>query len=138
MKKIIRKIKRFIIFTIGNNLSFLLQVSLTLIFTELLKIFYIISYSISLILATIALFFYNEYITFKIKRKNLILNLIKFTLLTTAIYIPNIISIYLITSLLNVLIKFQYNYILSIVIVSIPYAIIYYLLCKKWIFKISS
>lgn len=137
MKINLKEIKKFIIFTIGNNLSFWLQLLLTIIFTELFKIFYIISYSISLILSTLALFFYNKYITFKADSKNLIINAIKFTSLTIAIYIPNIISVYLITNLLDKLIKFNYNYLISITLVAIPYAIIYYLSCKKWIFKPS-
>ena len=71
MKKIIKEIKRFVVFTIGNSLSFWFQLLLTFILTELLNLFYIGSYIISLILATIALFFYNEYITFKRKDKKI-------------------------------------------------------------------
>lgn len=136
--KTIKEIIRFFIFTIGNSLSFWLQLLLTFLLTELLHLFYIFSYTISLVLATIGLFFYNKYITFKKKDKHLILSLIKFTFLTLAIYIPNIILVYFITYLLNKFITFKENYLIAIIIVSIPYAFIYYLLSKKWIFKPSS
>lgn len=137
MKKI-KGVLRFVVFSVGNSISFWLQLGLTFIFTELFNIYYILSYIISLTLATIGLFFYNEFITFKKKDKHLILSLIKFTFLTIAIYIPNIILVYFVTDLLNKFITFEENYLISIILISIPYAFIYYLLSKKWIFKPSS
>ncbi len=135
MESLFKEIKKFLIFAIGNNLAFWLQLILILLLTEFLNLFYIWSYLISLILVTILLSFYNEYITFKRRKKNLIKNLIKFTAVTIGIYIPNIIIVYFVTNFLNSLIIFEYNYFLAIIVVSIPYAIGYYFLCRKWIFK---
>ena len=135
MESLFKEIKKFLIFLIGNNLAFWLQLILILIITEFLNLFYIWSYLISLVLVTILLSFYNEYITFKRRRENLIKRLVKFTLLTIGIYMPNIIIVYFVTNLLNKQMVFEYNYLLAIVMVSVPYAIGYYFLCKKWIFK---
>lgn len=133
-----KEIKRFLKFSAGNFLSFWLQLGLTFIFTESLHIFYILSNVISLTLAVIAFFFYNKFIIFKKKDKHLILNLVRFTFLTIAIYIPKIILVYFITNLLNKSITFELNYLIAIILTSIPYAFIYYILAKKWIFKLSS
>lgn len=133
--KIFKLLKQFLLFNLGNNLQFWAQLSLTFILTEVIKLWYMVSYGVALSITTIGLFFFQQFITFHQKPRELIKKLIRFTLITLGIYIPNWFLVLFITDWLNKNIMFKYNYILSIGITAIPYTLVYYLVCKEWLFR---
>lgn len=136
--RIYKIFKQFWMFTLGSNLSFWFQLLLTFIFTEVFRLWYMWSYAFALILATIVLFFFQQFITFHQGNRKLIKRLIKFTSVTVGLYIPNWFLVLIITNWLNRNYVFQYNYLVGILIASIPYAIIYFIISRKWVFKVSS
>lgn len=136
--RIYKILRQFWLFTLGSNLSFWFQLFLTFILTEVLKLWYMWSYAIALIFATLVLFFFQQFITFHQGNRKIIKRGAKFTATTIALYIPNWFLVLIVTNWLNRNYIFQYNYILGIGTVAIPYAIIYYAICRKWIFRVSS
>lgn len=134
--RIYKIFRQFWLFTLGSNLSFWFQLLLTFIFTEVFLLWYMWSYAIALVLATIALFVFQQFITFSKRTDHMLKRFIKFMVITIGAYTPNWFFVLIVTNWLNRNYVFQYNYLVGIFIVAIPYAIIYYVICRKWVFKV--
>lgn len=131
---IIYREKRLITFLFGNHLAFLGEILLTWILTEAFYMHYIFSYGISLIIGWIFVFLFHHYITFEIKSDSY-RRLPLFIVITA---ISNTLSwflVYLLTQLLNQHFLHR-HYIMTIIIVSIPMSLIYYILNKKFVFRL--
>lgn len=126
---IIYREKRLITFLFGNHLAFLGEILLTWILTEALYMHYMISYGASLLLGWIFVFLFHHYITFEIESDSYT-HFPLFIIITIASNVISWVFVYLITHFLTS------HYIITIILVSIPMSLIYYILNKKLVFKL--
>lgn len=69
-EKINNKIKEFFLYCVGGALAFIIDIGGLYIFTEYFKIWYLISATMSFILAAIFNYLFQKFITFKSTDKN--------------------------------------------------------------------
>ena len=119
--------KKFIKFSIGGLINYGLKIFITLLLTEVLNFWYFHSYIISLIVVIIFGFYYNIFITFKVK-ENKGVNFIKY-LFALLIFI----------TLDALLVKFTtevigFHYLISIIIITTLIFFSKYFVFGKFIF----
>ena len=126
----------------GTGITGSIELLITIFLTELFNFWYIHSYAFALFVGSIILFFFHRHITFKahhIRKRTIV----KFWSILGAIYILNLTILYLLSKLTDYLISYfnitnsiiiNYNYILLIIIVAIPFSYIGFILSMKHIF----
>lgn len=114
-------------FGIGGLINFSLKTGLTYFLTEVLSIYYLISYGISLSVVVVFGFFYNVFITYKAKKTKLIfLKFVIFLLLFAGI---DALSVKLVTEM------FSLHYLISIVAVTVFLLVLKYFVYGKFVFN---
>ncbi len=130
IKDRIRKHKRYIVFSIGGVITFLLDIIITAFLTEVIRIWYMYSYAIALFTNIILLFFYHSFVTFKDLRKNPVSNFLKFLSTYSLAIFLNWSLVFIITLFVNV------HYLIVVAAVTISLSVLNYTLNKKWVFDI--
>jgi putative flippase GtrA len=127
MKKFISKFNKIFKYVLGGILSTFLKFFLTIFFTEIIKIWYFASYSITLLILLFFNFLYNFFITFK-NKTNLKNKLVLYSFFLISLYILDAIFVISLTELLN----FEYR--ISIIISTALFFVLKYNLYNKIIF----
>lgn len=127
MKTVIKKHKRYLIFSIGGIIIFLFEILSTILFTELFNIHYMYSYGASLFIGMVFLFFYHMFITFNIPNDHF-KRFFRFMIINSIYFIAALFFVYILTEI-------GLHYIMSITISSIILSIINYCVNKNWVFK---
>jgi dolichol-phosphate mannosyltransferase len=121
-------IKKFSKFVFLGGISFLLTITLTYFFTDVLGIFYLLSYFIILSLVTIFNFCLNTFFVFKTKRNHKK----RFVYYIVAV----IIFLFLNTLAVRILTEnLKFYYLFSVVVVTILFTILKFSVYNKIIFK---
>jgi len=116
-------IKKLIKFVLAGGISFLLNIAITYLLTEVLGIFYLISYSITLTFITFMNFWLNTQFIFKTKTSHkkrflqylasviifILLNTLVVKVLTENLHIYYILSIVIATAIFTLLKFFTYD-----------------------------
>lgn len=123
-----------VLFKFGTLIYVPTLLVLTIILKELFNIWHIhsyvyshIIYLTSYILSALPVYFFHSRITFRMKKKR-ILDFLKFTISQTIVVIVSV-------TLISYLSMLKINYILPLLIISIPISLINFKLNKNWIFK---
>ena len=124
----IQHTKKFIIFSIGGGLGALINWTITVILTEIFKMWYMASYSIGLAINLVFNFLYQRQITFKMRDK-VKRRFILFTMVSLSTILLNLLLVYLLTE------YFKLFYLISIIIITILIAVINFILNKELVFK---
>jgi len=120
--------KKFIIFVIGGGIGALLNLIITWFLTDILGLWYLISYLFGGVVNTTFNFFYHQRITFGI-RGGAKIRFFKFVLVTIGVILISLSLIYFLTDILCI------HYLVSGVIVISGVAILNFLINKKWVFR---
>lgn len=124
----IKETKKFIIFAIGGGLGAIINWTITVLLTEIFKLWYMASYSIGLSVNLIFNFLYQRHVTFKVK-DNLRRRFVIFAIISLSTIFLNMFLVYVITEYLKLF------YLISIIIVTFLIAIINFILNKEFVFK---
>lgn len=120
-------LKKASLYTIGGGLSFSVKIFLTLILTEYIQIPYFSSYIITLTAVVVFSFFYNAYLTFKVK-KNKLVNFIAYVLVLFTFSITDAALVRTLTESLRI------YYVFSITSVTILMFVIKYIVYDRIVF----
>ncbi len=133
-----KELAKYFIFIIGGGLGLLINVAVTYLLTDVLGIWFRLSYAIGLGVNLIFNFFYHSYITFN-KKDRAIKRLNLFIPITLFITVTNYFLVMLFTSILVLdwIMPFFQSYYKYIVIIGITgfVSIINYIANKKLVFK---
>ncbi len=124
----IQQTKKFFVFSIGGGLGAIINWTITVTLTEIFHMWYILSYSIGLAINLIFNFIYHQNITFK-KKDRWKKRFTFFTVVSILTIILNLLSVYLVTELLQIF------YLISIIFITILIAILNFVLNKEIVFK---
>jgi len=124
----IKQAKKFIVFSVGGGLGALINWTITVVLTEIFKLWYMASYSIGLTVNLIFNFLYQRHITFRVKDK-VKRRFILFTIISLSTIFLNMFLVYMITE------YFKLFYLISIIIVTVLIAIINFILNKELVFR---
>jgi len=122
------KLIKMIKFFIGGIFSLSLKLGLTFLLTEIFKMWYFLSYIITLVVVLLYGFFYNAHITFKVT-DNKRINFVKFCAITLSLLVLDGFLVKLLTDYFNV------YYLISIFVVSIVLFFTRFETYNKFVFK---
>jgi len=124
---IVKDWKRFLNFCLAGTLVFIVQLTITVLMTEIWHFWSMTSFAVSLIIGIMINFSYNLFITFRSK-KHFHKRFIKFLALSLAFSFFIWLAVYLLVSL-------GMYYIISIIIVSTIATILSFDINRRWIFN---
>lgn len=121
--------KKFIIFILGGGIGALLNLTTTWFLTDILRLWYLISYVFGGAVNTTFNFFYHQKITFEVK-DTIKIRFLKFILVTLGVTLISLSLIYFLTDILH------FHYLISGAIVIGGVSIFNFLANKKWVFNV--
>lgn len=120
--------KKFIIFIFGGGIGALLNLTTAWFLTDILGLWYLISYIFGGAVNTTFKFFYHRRITFGVKDA-LKMRFFKFILVTAGMSLIYLSLIYFLTDILH------FHYLISGIVVISTMSVLNFLVDKKWVFK---
>ncbi|BCX15617.1 MAG: hypothetical protein KatS3mg097_509 [Candidatus Parcubacteria bacterium] len=127
--KLKEEFKKFVLYGIGGLVALLINLSLAYIFTEKLRLFYLLSAICSYLLSLIFNFFFQAFITFKTKRELFFKRLVGFYSFQTLGLLLYSILVFVFTE------WFKIFYLLSIILSSALVYIFNFLFSRFLVFK---
>lgn len=101
-EKLSARVKQFLLYCIGGGLAFIIDLGGLYIFTEYFKIWYLISATLSFVLAAIFNYLFQKFITFKSTDKNIAKQFIMFVIVAVIGLLINNTLLYLLVELADV------------------------------------
>ncbi len=139
--KLIRRFQGYFIFIIGGGIGALVNWLLSFLFTSIIGIHYIISYSIAQIANITVNFIWHRFITFRVKDRSTA-RFIRFFIMSIATALISIVLVYLTKEFVLdyfytiILYGKDLNYLAAIIIITFVISVINYLISKLWVFKV--
>lgn len=121
-------LKKYFSFILGGGIGAVITWSLTYFLTEVIKTWYILSFSIAAIIPLIFKFIYHRRVTFSGKEMSTII-IIKYIGVYVLLSLLNICIVYLITTHLHI------YYMLSIITVTLIISVFNFLINDRFVFK---
>jgi len=119
---------KFSRFLIGGFINFAIKLSLTIFLTEIIRLWYFLSYVITLVIIVLFSFFYNAYVTYKVSsnKRN---NFIRYCIVLALISAIDAIAVRAATEMLEL------HYAVSIFIITVVLFIVKYVVYGALVFK---
>lgn len=100
-KKIYKRFEEFWLYSIGGAISFVVDFGMLLVLTEYIGFYYLVSATLSVIMAIVVNYAWQRHVTFKSKEKNLAKQFSKFVVISIIAIGINILLMYIIVDIIH-------------------------------------